>query len=94
MTQTDDGFLIAEEDLKLRGAGEIIGIKQHGLSEFEFTDLAVDFDIIVSARKEAAVQFDLIDGLDSPEFLNLEDRFGSISLFKHIRLKRVLEILS
>ena len=95
MTKTDDGFLIAEEDLKLRGAGEIIGVKQHGLNEFEFTDLAEDINIIESARNEALEQFDYIDNeLNAPEIYDIEERFGNISLFKHIRLKRVLEILS
>jgi ATP-dependent DNA helicase RecG len=94
MTKTDDGFLIAEEDLKLRGSGEIIGVKQHGLNEFEFTDLADDINIIESARNEALEQFDSIDDLSAPELHSMEERFGNIPLFKHIRLKRVLGILS
>ena len=50
----DDGFKIAEEDLKLRGAGSIIGNRQHGrYSGFEFADLAADIDLILSAKEHA-----------------------------------------
>jgi len=51
MLENNDGFIIAEEDLKLRGAGEIIGVKQHGLNEFEFTDLAEAADEVIKALR-------------------------------------------
>ena len=54
IVSTDDGFSIAEEDLRLRGAGELIGLRQHGHGgSFEFADLALDLDLILYAREIA-----------------------------------------
>lgn len=53
MTQTEDGFKIAEEDLKLRGPGEFLGVKQHGFPSFHAADLLRDFKILQMARQEA-----------------------------------------
>ncbi len=53
MRETDDGFYIAEEDLKLRGAGEMLGTRQSGLPEFRIADLTVHADLLLSARDDA-----------------------------------------
>jgi ATP-dependent DNA helicase RecG len=53
MTETSDGFLISEKDLLLRGSGELIGTRQHGFFEFEFTDPSQDINLIIAARDEA-----------------------------------------
>jgi ATP-dependent DNA helicase RecG len=53
MRETEDGFRIAEEDLKLRGAGEILGTKQSGLPTFRLADLAVHDDLLAAARDDA-----------------------------------------
>ena len=50
---TDDGFVIAEEDLRLRGAGELLGTKQSGLPEFHFADFAVHGELVAAARDDA-----------------------------------------
>jgi ATP-dependent DNA helicase RecG len=49
---TDDGFVIAEEDLRLRGAGEVLGTKQSGLPDFHFADLAVHGELAAAARDD------------------------------------------
>ena len=53
MRETDDGFVIAEEDLRLRGAGEVLGTRQSGLPQFRLVDLAAHADLIVAARDDA-----------------------------------------
>jgi len=54
MRQTNDGFRIAEEDLKLRGAGELLGTRQSGLPETRLADLSVHGDLLAIARDDAA----------------------------------------
>lgn len=51
--ETDDGFRIAEEDLRLRGAGEVLGTRQSGLPEFRVADLAAHGDLLAAARDDA-----------------------------------------
>ncbi|HKZ80111.1 MAG TPA: ATP-dependent DNA helicase RecG [Pyrinomonadaceae bacterium] len=53
MAKTNDGFLIAEKDLELRGAGELLGTRQSGLPEFRFANLIRDQQILEKARQEA-----------------------------------------
>ena len=53
MRKTDDGFKIAEEDLRLRGVGEVLGTKQSGFPEFKLADIATDMDLIHTAAKDA-----------------------------------------
>lgn len=54
MVETDDGFRLAEEDLKLRGAGDFFGEKQSGLPEFKIADMIQDYRALETARKDAA----------------------------------------
>ncbi len=53
MEKTNNGFEIAEIDLKLRGPGDILGTKQSGLPEFKYLDLVADIDLISIARNQA-----------------------------------------
>jgi ATP-dependent DNA helicase RecG len=53
LRETDDGFRIAEEDLRLRGAGELLGTRQSGLPEFRMANLAVHGELLAAARDDA-----------------------------------------
>lgn len=49
LCETDDGFRIAEEDLKIRGPGELLGFRQHGIPELKLADLTKDAPLIEKA---------------------------------------------
>lgn len=53
MEKTSDGFLIAEEDLKIRGVGDMLGVRQSGMPAFRIGDIVSDLDIMIEARKIA-----------------------------------------
>ena len=55
MKQSNDGFFIAEEDLKLRGSGDLIGTKQSGFPEFQIADLNFDGDLLKLANQQAKI---------------------------------------
>jgi ATP-dependent DNA helicase RecG len=60
---TEDGFVIAEEDLRLRGPGEVLGTKQSGLAEFHFADLTVHGELVAAARDDARLILNSDPGL-------------------------------
>ncbi len=66
MRETDDGFRIAEEDLRLRGAGEMLGTRQAGLPEFHMADLSIHGDLLAAARDDAALMLSHDPRLTSP----------------------------
>ncbi len=53
MRETDDGFRIAEEDLRLRGAGEVLGTRQSGLPDFRLADVGAHEELMLAARDDA-----------------------------------------
>ncbi|MBU6140378.1 MAG: ATP-dependent DNA helicase RecG [Proteobacteria bacterium] len=55
LRQSDDGFFLAEEDLKMRGSGDLLGTKQSGFPDFRIADLGLDCDLLASARKNAEI---------------------------------------
>jgi ATP-dependent DNA helicase RecG len=80
MAKSNDGFVIAEKDLELRGPGELLGTRQSGLPEFRVANLVRDQEFLEGARKEA--DFYLAKGDKSPETARLiehvktDARFG------------------
>ena len=53
MQKTNDGFVIAEKDLELRGTGEFFGTKQHGIPEFKIANLFEDMETLKSVQSVA-----------------------------------------
>jgi ATP-dependent DNA helicase RecG len=53
MTRTNDGFKIAEHDLRLRGPGEMFSTRQHGLPDLKIANIVDDFELLTMARKNA-----------------------------------------
>jgi len=53
LRESDDGFFLAEEDLKMRGSGNLLGTNQSGFPQFKIADLSLDSDLIANARKNA-----------------------------------------
>jgi ATP-dependent DNA helicase RecG len=66
MRETDDGFVIAEEDLRLRGPGEMLGRRQSGLEEFRLADPAAHADLLAIAHDDANLVLTRDPDLKSP----------------------------
>ncbi|MGZ9112591.1 MAG: ATP-dependent DNA helicase RecG, partial [Rhodoplanes sp.] len=66
LRETDDGFRIAEEDLRLRGAGELLGVRQSGLPTFRLADLAHHGELLAAARDDARLLLERDPDLVSP----------------------------
>jgi ATP-dependent DNA helicase RecG len=64
---TTDGFVLAEKDLELRGPGEILGTRQHGLPDLRIADIVRDRDVLKQARRDAFRLVKLDPELAQPE---------------------------
>ena len=77
MTQTNDGFVIAEKDLQLRGPGEFLGTRQSGLPDLIISDIVRDAKILETARNEA---IDFVKSHKIDEYPQLKE-ITSLTLF-------------
>lgn len=88
MTKTNDGFVISEQDLKLRGPGEFLGTRQSGLPDFLLADIVRDTHILEQARKAAILLIEKDNTLSHPShslirtelfkfFSSYKDYFGN-----------------
>ena len=82
MCQTNNGFVISEKDLELRGSGEFFGTKQHGLPEFKIANLFEDIDILKKVQNVAIKIMD--DDPDLTKEKNLELKKQIENKFKNI----------
>ncbi|MGB2821617.1 MAG: DNA helicase RecG, partial [Phycisphaerae bacterium] len=71
LQETSDGFKIAEEDLRLRGPGEVFGTRQHGLPELKVASLVDDFELLRLARRDATAIINEDPGLNAPHHQQL-----------------------
>ena len=78
MCQTNDGFKIAEKDLRLRGPGDFFGSRQHGLPEMHVADLGADVNVMQEAQKEAKLLLEADPRLEQPENAALRERVGRL----------------
>ena len=61
MEKTTDGFLLAEEDFKLRGSGDLFGVRQSGDMNFKIANLTEDYDILLKTKEESDIILKEID---------------------------------
>ena len=83
LTRSEDGFAIAEEDMKQRGPGEMTGVRQSGLPDFRFLNIVDDFKIFVCARDDAK---DILKNKDNKNYQWLINR--ALKLINEEDLKR------
>ena len=78
--KTNDGFRIAEEDLKMRGPGDFFGSRQSGLPVFRVADLSMDLQTLKDAQAASAQWIDRFGAADTPEAAALRVRIGDLFL--------------
>jgi ATP-dependent DNA helicase RecG len=81
MRNTNDGFRIAEEDLRLRGPGELAGLRQSGYSNLQIADLARDIRLVETARDEAVRLLETDPDLSEPQHRILRERVEDIPVY-------------
>lgn len=84
MCRTNDGFEIAEVDLKLRGPGDIMGTQQSGVLNLQIADLVKDRDILSLARQYAIALLKVDPGLNLPENTPLNHAYNELAKKKNI----------
>lgn len=75
MEETGDGFKIAEADLKMRGPGDFLGTRQHGLPEFQHADILNDQYLLEMAKNTALELIGNDPWLDNPRYAELKKAF-------------------
>jgi len=84
MVKTNDGFKIAEVDLKLRGPGDIMGTQQSGVLNLKIADIIKDNDILQHARYYAKQVLKQDPTLQKAEHLNILNTYKALSKYKNI----------
>ncbi|AWG26272.1 ATP-dependent DNA helicase RecG [Flavobacterium kingsejongi] len=84
MTATNDGFEIAEVDLKLRGPGDLMGKQQSGILNLQIADIVRDRDILMLARNYAMTILKKDPALKLPEHLNTRETYIQLTKKKNI----------
>ncbi|CAI3287514.1 ATP-dependent DNA helicase RecG [Enterococcus cecorum] len=77
MTQTNNGFVVSQKDLELRGPGEVFGNRQSGLPVFHFADIVADAHILEVAKEEAQAIYAQKDWQILPMYQDLVNYLGT-----------------
>ncbi len=88
MCDTEDGFLIAEKDLELRGGGEVMGARQSGMPEFRVADVPNFVDLLATARDDATMILSQDPDLESPRGMALRKLLYLFECDEAVRLFR------
>ena len=86
MTETNDGFVLAEKDLELRGAGDFFGRKQSGMPEFKMADLVHDYRALDTARKDAEKFLASDEFWEAPEYALLRKQLEESGALSNERI--------
>ena len=78
MVRTNNGFEIADTDLKLRGPGDLMGTQQSGLLDLMIADLGKDGVILLQARQEAAAILDKDSEIKKTENLPIKNHLSTL----------------
>ena len=78
MCGTNDGFAIAEYDLRARGPGNFLGQQQHGLPQLRIADLATDVEVVAEAQRAANRVLEGDPALEKPEHAALRAAVGRL----------------
>ena len=84
MVQTNDGFEIAEVDLRLRGPGDLMGTQQSGVLQLKIADVLTDQEILKTARHFAREVVDNDPSLQAEEHIRIRQTYAKIAAHKNI----------
>lgn len=87
MTKTNDGFVISEKDLQLRGPGEFFGTRQHGLPEFKIANIYNDSNILKASSQAAEYVIDNLKNLEEKDVKIMEKQLNK--LFSSMNIERL-----
>ncbi|MED3562716.1 ATP-dependent DNA helicase RecG [Bacillus xiapuensis] len=86
MTETNDGFVLSEKDLELRGPGDFFGKKQSGIPEFKVADMVHDYRALETARSDAALLIQSNAFWSSPEYEFLRNQLEETGVLEGEKL--------
>ncbi|GEU15938.1 hypothetical protein QuyetLC_50320 [Bacillus anthracis] len=86
MTETNDGFVLSEKDLELRGPGDFFGSKQSGLPEFKVADMVHDYRALETARQDAALLVDSEAFWHNDQYASLRTYLDGTGVFQGEKL--------
>ncbi|WP_449619347.1 ATP-dependent DNA helicase RecG [Robertmurraya sp. Marseille-Q9965] len=86
MTETNDGFVLSEKDLELRGPGDFFGKKQSGVPEFKVADMVHDYRALETARNDATTLIQSAIFWESPEYEHLRESLAESGVLQGEKL--------